>query len=169
MNKKNFVIDIIIFLAFLVAMEPNFSGVAVHEWLSLALAATIVVHLLLHWDWIITIGSQFFKKLWHTSRLKFVVDILLFISVVAIMISGIMISRVILPTLGVEIQSGMAWRVIHSTSADLSILLLGVHFALNWSWVWDKCKRYIFSPIGRLFKHKTTQPAIAVINDEPGS
>ncbi len=169
MNKKNFVIDILIFFAFLIAMEPNLSGIAIHEWLSLALAAMIIVHLLLHWDWIISVGGLFFKKLWHSSRLKFFVDMLLFISVVAIMMSGIMISRIVLPTLGIDLQSGLAWRQIHSTAADISIILVGIHFALNWNWVWDKCKKYFFHPIGRMFNQKTTHLIQTSLRDETES
>jgi len=36
------------FLAFLVAMAPRFSGMAIHEWLGIAFGAAITTHLLLH-------------------------------------------------------------------------------------------------------------------------
>lgn len=50
-TKLNFLIDIIIFTAFLVAMDPRLTGIAIHEWLSIAFGAAIIVHLLLHWQW----------------------------------------------------------------------------------------------------------------------
>jgi hypothetical protein len=151
-NKTNFLIDTAIFVAFLIAMEPRFGGLAVHEWLSLALAATIVVHLLLHWKWIVTVGAQFFRRLWHNSRLKFVVDSLLFIAFVAVVTSGVMISRVILPAFGVEIQAGRVWLWLHTESADLAVLLLGVHFALSWKWIWDRLNEYVGAPVGALLR-----------------
>jgi hypothetical protein len=135
MNKTNLFIDLGIFSAFLIAMEPRFTGIALHEWLSLALAATVVVHLLLHWKWILAVGALFFKKLWHSSRLKFGVDALLFIVFTSILFSGIMISRAVLPGLGVQIQSSPVWRSLHSLSASVGILLVGLHFALSWNWV----------------------------------
>ena len=98
MNRKNLVVDILIFVAFLIAMSPNLSGIDIHEWLSLALLGTVMVHVLLHWDWIISVGKTFFKKLWHTSRLKFVVDILVFVAFITVSLSGILISKSALPS-----------------------------------------------------------------------
>jgi hypothetical protein len=175
MNKTNLLIDTAIFAAFVVAMEPRFSGLPVHEWLSLALAATIVIHLLLHWKWITGIAARFFQKLWHASRLKFVVDTLLFVAFIAVMLSGILISRSALPALGLQIgQVSRSWRTLHSLSANLSILLVGLHFALNWDWVVGTVKRLVVSPLARLVQPKqavqenlTVQPVpVRVSNDE---
>lgn len=169
MNKTNLLLDTGILAAFLVAMEPRFSGIAVHEWLSLALAATIVVHLLLHWKWIVGVGAQFFKKLWHASRLKFVIDSLLFVTFIAVMMSGILISRSALPALGIQFGQGDgAWRMLHRLSADASVLLVGLHFALNWGWVVSTVKRLAADPLARLFRpQRTAQPVpVTVSNDE---
>lgn len=168
MNKKNFVLDILIFAAFLVAMSPNLSGIAIHEWLSLALLGTVVVHVLLHWSWITDVGKAFFKKLWHSSRLKFFVDILVLIAFITVSLSGIMISKSALPSLGITLgQVNIAWRQLHSLSADASLLLIGLHFALNWGMVTCMFKKYVFSPLGRLFRRKQlAQQPVEVRIDE---
>ncbi len=153
MNKTNLLVDTSILVAFLVAMEPRFSGLAIHEWLGVSLAATILIHLLLHWKWITGVAGRFFQKLWHTARLKFVVDSLLFVDFVAIIMSGIMISRVVLPSLGLSIaQAGVSWRALHSWAADTGILLVGLHFALNWGWVVSTVRRLIVNPARRLVR-----------------
>ena len=41
-NTLNLFVDIAIFLAFLMAMAPHFSGIAVHAWLSIAFGAVII-------------------------------------------------------------------------------------------------------------------------------
>ncbi len=167
MNRTNLLVDVSIFLAFIIAMEPRFSGVPVHEWLSVALAATVVVHLLLHWQWIVSVGGKFFRKLWHASRLKFVVDSLLFVAFVGIMMSGIMISKSFLPTLGVQIQTGQVWRQLHTLSADAGMLLVGLHFALSWNWIVAMLKRYLVAPVARLLPVFRQQPgAVAASHDE---
>ena len=97
MHKTNFMIDLGIFAAFLVALEPRLTGETLHEWFSLAFAGVLIVHLLLHWKWVVNVGRNFFRKLWHTSRLKFVVNALLFTSFTVLMMSGLMISRSVLP------------------------------------------------------------------------
>ncbi len=167
MNKTNLLIDTGIFIAFLIAMVPDFSGINIHEWLSLAFATTIIVHLLLHWQWIIGVGAQFFKKLWHISRLKFVIDILLFVTFVTIMLSGILISKSILPTLGIQMgQTSIVWRLLHSASADFAVLLIGLHFALNWDWVVCMVKRYVITPLAqRIHPSRNAQP-VMVSNDK---
>ena len=162
-NTKNFLIDIGIFLAFLFVSEPKLSGMEIHEWLGVALAATIIVHLLMHWDWIVSVGANYFKKMWHASRLKFVVDLLLFVSFVAVITSGLMISRTILPSLGVQLQQNMAWKIIHKLTADTSVLFLGFHFALNWNWILCMLKLYVGSPLARLVRSARRRQTTSVL------
>ena len=45
-------------------------------------------------------------------------------------------------------------RELHDMTANLFVLLLGLHTALHWDWVVSTFKRYIFQPIGRLFSSK---------------
>jgi len=162
MTKKIFIIDILIFAAFLILESPNLSGNTIHEWLGLALLGTVVVHVLLHWSWITSVGKSFFKKLWHSSRFKFVLDILVFLSFITVSLSGILISKAALPALGISLgQVSSAWRQLHSLAADAAVLLIGLHFALNWSIVVKMFKKYVFSPLGRLFHH--TQRAVQPI------
>jgi hypothetical protein len=161
-NQTNLVIDLGIFAAFLVAMDPGITGIPVHEWLSLALAGTIVIHLLLHWDWIIQVATRYFRQLWHSSRLNFLLDLLLFISFTGIMVSGLMISRSILPALNIQINGGFSWRRIHSLTADLSMWLVAIHFGLHWRWTWNMFKRAILSPVGSLFGRKQNKETVEI-------
>ena len=41
-NRTKLLLDISTFVAFLVAMDPRTSGIAIHEWLAIALGATVV-------------------------------------------------------------------------------------------------------------------------------
>jgi hypothetical protein len=160
MNKTNLLLDFGILAGFLLAIEPFLTGIALHEWLSIGFAALIVIHLLLHWKWIINVGGTFFKKLFHSSRLKFVVDSLLFISFVSIMVSGLMISKTALPALGIHLSVGHAWRMLHSLSANTTLVLVGLHFALSWNWVVSMTRRYLLAPVMHLVKsQRVIEPA----------
>lgn len=146
-NKLNLWLDLGVLVAFLAATTPALTGLPVHEWLSLALAAVLVFHIFLHWKWIVTVGAKYFKNLFHVSRLKFVVDALLFAAFTAVTMSGVLISRSVLPVLGITVQPGGAWRFVHTLSANASLVLVGLHFALNWGWVTGMFKRYLINPL----------------------
>ncbi len=128
-----------------------------HEWLGLALTAALLTHLLFHWEWIVNLLKTFLKKLWHASRLNIVVDSLLFVAMTAAMLSGILISKSVLATFGVQLEVGRAWRSLHSLSADASILLVALHFALHWKWIVNNLQRYVFAPLGGLFQRPVPQ------------
>ena len=146
-NKTNLIVDMAIFSAFLVAMAPRFSGLAIHEWLGISFGAAIITHLLLHWQWIVEITKRFFGKVQPSARINYILNALLFIDVTVIIFTGLMISQSALPALGITVASSGAWRGIHGTAADLSLLLTGLHVALHWQWIVNMTKRFILAPL----------------------
>ncbi|WP_298820605.1 DUF4405 domain-containing protein [Chloroflexus sp.] len=143
-NWRNFLIDGAMFIAFLVATAPRFSGLTIHEWLGLALAATIITHLLLHWNWIVTVGKRFFAKTTWRSRLNYLLNAILFIAFTVTVATGIFISREALPMLGLTMTRDRALEVLHHQASDLTVLVLGLHIAIHWSWIAGMIRR-IFS------------------------
>jgi hypothetical protein len=156
-TKTKLVLDVLIFIAFLVAMEPRSSGIPIHEWLATSILAVLVVHLLLSWDWIVQTTQRFLGKLNTQTRLNYILNWGLFIDVMLLMLSGLAISESVMPTLGIGLPRNFAWRGLHELSANLFIILLGLHTALHWSWVVDTFKRYVFQPIGRVFSTNTNK------------
>lgn len=159
-TKTNLIVDTTILTAFLVVTNPHLTGNTVHEWLALSFAGAIITHLLLHWDWLIKVGGEFFKKLFHQSRLNFVVDALFFVAMTGAMFSGLMISKSILSTLGIQLDVSRGWKSIHSLMSDTSIVLLGIHFALHWKWVVTNVGRYVVNPIRGLFQQPVASPVL---------
>jgi hypothetical protein len=126
-------------------MDPRFSGLAIHEWLSLALAGTIVVHLLLNWEWIVNVTKRLFVKATNGARVNYVLNWLLFIDGILIMLSGIMISKSAMPTLGIALPMNFAWRRLHDMSANIALLIMGLHIAMHWNWIVTTFKRVFFN------------------------
>jgi hypothetical protein len=102
-TKINLIFDTVIFLGFLVISNPHLTGNTIHEWLGVSFAATIITHLLLNWEWIMKVGKEFFRKLWHQSRLNFAVNILFFIVMTGSLFSGLMISNDVMSVLGIQL------------------------------------------------------------------
>ena len=151
--RTNFWLDAFIFAGFLAALQPRLTGIAIHEWFSLAAAATLVLHVVLHWDWAVGITKKFFSNLFHVSRLNYLVDALLFAAFTVVITSGLVISRVVLPAFGLQTLSSRSWLEIHNASSNLTLMLVALHFALHWSWVKNTFNRLILDP----FKHLRPQ------------
>ena len=67
------------------------------------------------------------------------------------MLSGLLISQSVARVFGVTIVPSALWVSTHSWSADATILLLLVHFALHWRW--------IASAAGKLGRTRPQAPA----------
>ncbi len=157
-TKTNLVLDIVIFTAFLVAANPSLTGNTIHEWLSLSFAAAVVTHLLFHWHWLVNVTVNFFKNLFNQSRLNYVVDMLFFAAMTAVMLSGLMISKDVMSFLGIQLDVSRSWKTVHNLASDASVILLGIHFALHWKWVVTNIGRNIVSPVDSLFQPRKSQP-----------
>ena len=142
-NRLSLYLDLAIFLGFLVAMAPHWSGIAVHEWLSIAFGAAIVLHLLLNWQWIAGVTKRFFSRVHWLARTNYVLNVALFIDMVIVIFTGILISEHVLLLLGITTARGGVWRGLHDASANIAVLLVGLHLALNWQWVVTAFRRYV--------------------------
>jgi len=111
---------------------------------------------LFHWDWVLSVGKTFFNKLIHESRFNYLVDALLLLAYVVVFISGLLISRNVMQTLGIRLPASPAWREFHSLSANLALVITGLHFAMHWKWFVNAMQRYILSPIHSMAKHPAT-------------
>ncbi len=131
----NALVDGAIFVAFLLATAPHFTGIAIHEWLSLAFAGAIIVHLLLHWRWVVGVTVHFFQKAGNWSRLNYLLNLLLFIDITIVTFTGIIISEDIMILLGLAFTPDRVWDRLHHLSSDVAVLLVGLHVALHWRWI----------------------------------
>lgn len=140
-NWRNFLIDGVMFVAFLIATAPRFSGLAIHEWLSLALAAALITHILLHWQWIVTIGKRLFAKTTWRSRLNYLLNTLLFLAFTITVATGVLMSREALPLLGITMPRDRTLELLHRQASDLTMVILGLHIAIHWSWIVGMIRR----------------------------
>ena len=147
MSKQNLTklfLDLAAFIALLIVSAPRFTGVAIHEWLAIALSGTVVVHLLLNWNWIVQISARLFSKSTNNSRFGYFLNWGLFASGIMIMLSGLMISEAVVPFLGLSLPQDMSWKSLHELSTNITMILMGLHVALHWSWITGMFKKLIF-------------------------
>ena len=77
------------------------------------------------------------------EAVRWVVDLLILPTLVLCVASGLIISRVAMPKLGLHTKSDSFWTGLHTTSADVTIALAGLHVALNWRWIVAAVARHI--------------------------
>ncbi|MFN0072548.1 MAG: DUF4405 domain-containing protein [Chloroflexota bacterium] len=152
--RPRLILDIVLLISFVTLMSVRFTGLAVHEWWGISLVAAIVIHLLLQWDWTAGSTQRLFRRMAMRVRLTYLLNWALFIAVVLLIASGILISEVAIPRLGLPTARGDAlfnfWRRTHSIAADACIVLSGLHLGLNWRWVWSAMRLSIgFAPRSR--------------------
>ena len=162
-TKTNLWVDIAIFAAIMLALAPLLTGIAIHEWLSIALAVAVVVHLLLHWQWIVAVIRRFLSRLPGEARLNFVLNVALFICFTVVTFTGLMISESALPLFGIPASRDFVWRALHTLSADLTVLIVGLHVALHWKWIASTTRRYFLNPILNLGQKTKRHPGPASV------
>jgi len=140
--KINLLLDLAALTIFLVVLEPSLTGKSIHEWLGLAFGATLLVHILLHGTWVVNTLKKFLKALPGQTRLNCTLNIALFLAFSLLLGSGIMISHIfdLGQTLNLSRETTRFWRQIHTLSADLCLILVGLHLALHWTWLVTSCK-----------------------------
>jgi len=142
-SRFDFILDSILLIAYGVVFSWNFTGGKWHEWLGLALGLALLVHLTLHWDWVIRtvrrIATTTGRRRW-----TFIVNLLLTFDLVLCVGSGIMISRFAIPSLGINsLRPSENWTNIHDKSADIAIVLIALHVAIDWRWIINVTKRML--------------------------
>lgn len=159
--RTNLFLDMGLFLVFLFLFEPESTGIPIHEWLGIAMAITILVHILLHWQWVKVITRRFFQQMNSKVRLNYIINALIFVSFTAIMLSGLMISHSVLPFFGLESLDTPFWNVTHRFATDVTIWLIALHIGLHWRWIVNAAKRHLIQPI-----RDSRKPTVSVAESE---
>jgi hypothetical protein len=146
--KTKLVMDILVAGLVLALLSTSLTGLAWHEWLGIGVGTVIVAHLLLGWQWITSITKRFFGSLPNLTRFTYILDFTLFTAMILTIYSGLMISRVAMPALGLTgVAPSFVWRGIHSLASRSLLLLVGLHLAVSWSWIINTIRKYIVSPL----------------------
>ncbi|MCB0163928.1 MAG: DUF4405 domain-containing protein [Anaerolineae bacterium] len=156
-TKVNLILDSILLLIFLVVYQEKATGEVIHEWLGVGIAVAIIIHILLHWQWVVSITQRFFQKIKTEPRINYILNAGLFVCFTTIVFSGLMISRSVLPFFGLEGADSSFWKMLHVTAAEVSLWLVALHVALHWRWILDAIKRYIVTPVSQYFGRPKNQ------------
>jgi hypothetical protein len=145
-TRADFWLDLALLLGFTIAYSYGWTGDVIHEWLGLGLAAAMLLHITLHWDWVLRTTRRLLRPRGR-DKLIWAVNLALLAAMTLCVTSGILISRVALPDLGIFPAGGPFWSRMHELSAEATLGLVPVHLALRWRWLMRVGRRLL--PRGR--------------------
>jgi len=147
-NKKTIykiITDVVVAIGTLLLLSEKATGETLHEWIGVAGLAALLTHLLLSFDWFAAVTKRFFQKQTFQVRANWILSAALFIAMTIAFYSGLVISKTVMPALGIELAGGMAWKSLHSLSSNFTLFITALHLAVNWKWV----VKHIVSPFRR--------------------
>lgn len=142
MNKKNIVkytLDVFLALGFMLLFDKMAIGIQLHEIIGLIMGGAVLIHLALNYKWVIGITKKLFsKKLSNRTRLCYILNVMLFICVILIVVSGVFISKTILTNIS---STNPIWKGIHMGVSNITLILIGIHIGLHWNWIMNMSKK----------------------------
>ncbi len=155
--RRRFVVflDTTLLVIFMMLLSPRLTGLALHEILGFIFFIPLMIHLLIAWPWIQNASKKFFGNVNRRTRFNFFLNSILFIIVITELVSGLLISQVVLQKVGINTINDEAWRAVHNLPLNFLVLFAGLHIAMNWGWIvgafkWKrdnlKLKQKVFYP-----------------------
>ena len=142
-TKARVWIDIVLFIGMVLVLAPQATGISIHEWASFLIIIPFFLHLILSWKWTVSITKRFFKRNTGETRFNYVLDWLLFVLFVTAMFTGVVISESALPALGIHMVVPPFWSGLHDASANLMMVVIGIHLAMHWRWIVTNFNKYV--------------------------
>lgn len=121
-------IDIIMTILLFILMGYQFWGDLVHECAGAMMFLLFILHHFINWNWY----KALLKGKYNAVRIfQCIINILLFIAMLALMISGIMMSRYVFAFL--DIQGGLSFaRLLHILGSYWGVVLMAIHIGMHW-------------------------------------
>lgn len=122
------VIDVLMSFGLLFLMGYQFWGDVAHEWAGAGMILLFIVHHILNAGW--------YKNLFHGKYspirvFQLLVDLLVFLAMIGLMVSGIMLSNHVFAFL--NIHGGMSFaRLLHMAASHWGFVLMTLHLGMHW-------------------------------------
>ncbi len=125
-KKRKAALDAVAAALFAVAVLPQLTGIAAHEWLGIAALVALLVHLAARLDAL----AGLCRAAAHRSFLalaRVALDAALFLTLAVCAVSGALVSATVLPAFGLFAPGYFVWDPLHAASAKVLLALVLVH------------------------------------------
>ncbi|TLN02145.1 hypothetical protein FDZ74_15390, partial [bacterium] len=141
-QKHNWLLDAILFAAFMLTFFLDLTGVPLHQWLGMAAGALALYHLARHWEWVVAVGQHLSQRLKSRSGWYLLLDGALMFGLASILASGLLISTWLnLAWINLDV----VWTY-HVIFALLTLALLLLKIGLHARWIVRVARERVFAP-----------------------
>ena len=141
-TQSRWIIDAVLFAGFICAVLLDLTGLAVHQWLGIAIGALALYHLFTHWSWVNAVTGRFFRRTSQNARLYYLIDVNLGLGFILILVTGLVMST----WLSLPLDHYTAWKNMHILATIAALLLLVVKIGLHRHWIVQVARRAFFPP-----------------------
>jgi hypothetical protein len=130
-KKNNLLLDFLILTGFLLSFFLKLTGLAIHQWMGVALFLLTLIHLVNHWTWVINVAGHFFGKMKPRLKTYAVMDGLLLIGFAMICLTGLVIST----WFNLNIGNYTTWLNLHIYFSIGTLILTVIKIGMHWRWI----------------------------------
>ena len=124
-------IDLIMTVLLFCQMAYMLIGETAHEWLGAAMFLLFILHHILNWRWY----RNLIKGRYGALRiLQTIVNVLVFVSMIGLMVSGVILSREVFVFLPIDGSMSFA-RTLHMLASYWGFILMSAHLGLHWGMI----------------------------------
>lgn len=141
-QKKNWWLDVLLFLGFMICFFLDLTGVELHQWIGIGIGVLVFIHFALHIDWTTTVLGKFFNGTSMRSRLYFLID-----GVIAFGFMGIIFTGLIISTwLNLALINLDFWINFHILISVVTLFMVLLKVALHRKWIVCIAETQVFKP-----------------------
>jgi hypothetical protein len=159
MTKKkpgfNWIVDAGLFAGFLIACLLDLTGLELHQWLGVAVAAVAIYHLIIHWPWVEAVTGRFLGHTSGQARVYYVIDAALAVGFLSILETGLLMSS----WLSLPLPAYEAWRDAHILASIGTLTLVVIKIGLHWKWIAGVARRVVSRPAVPVLSGSAPAPA----------
>ena len=130
-QTMHWIIDAALLFGFLLAFFLDLTGLAVHQWLGVALGALAVYHLFRHKNWILMTLERFFRPTSWRVRVYTLLDAGILLGFTLMVLTGLAMST----WFNLPLADYDLWYNLHVASSVITLLAVVVKLGLHWRWI----------------------------------
>ena len=137
-TRSKIIVDILMTIVLLIQMAYHITGSWAHEWIAVGTIVLFTLHHILNWSWIRNLR----KGKYNATRIfQTFINVFTFLSMMAVLISGAMMSIYVFFFNLISGNQGFA-RTLHHISAYWCFVFISLHIGLHWNMIMGMLKKH---------------------------